>query len=102
MAEFWRIRSMPTTFRPYATDQSLFFPASPRDWLPEGHLAFFIADTVAALDLGPFYQPYESDGRRNQPFDPRLMVTVLLYAYATGLARELTSAMTRIPYQVMA
>ena len=44
----------------------------------------FIADTVAALDLGPFYQPYEGDGRRNQPFDPRLMVTVLLYAYATG------------------
>ena len=42
---------MPTTFRPYAPDQSLLFPASPRDWLPEGHLAFFIADTVAALDL---------------------------------------------------
>jgi transposase len=75
---------MPTTFRPYAPDQSLLFPASPRDWLPEGHLAFFIADTVAALDLKPFYAPYEGDGRRNQPFDPRLMVTVLLYAYATG------------------
>lgn len=75
---------MPTTFRPYAPDQSLLFPASPRDWLPEGHLAFFIADTVAALDLAPFYAPYEGDGRRNQPFDPRLMVTVLLYAYATG------------------
>jgi transposase len=75
---------MPTTFRPYAPDQSLLFPASPRDWLPEGHLAFFIADTVDALDLGAFYAPYEGDGRRNQPFDPRLMVKVLLYAYATG------------------
>jgi hypothetical protein len=37
---------VPTTFRPYAPDQSLLFPALPRDWLPAGHLAFFIADTV--------------------------------------------------------
>jgi hypothetical protein len=69
---------MPTTFRPCAPDQSLLFPPSPRDWLPEGHLAFFIADTVAALDLQAFYAPYEGDGRRNQPFDPEMMVTVLL------------------------
>ena len=74
---------MPTTFRPCAPDQSLLFPPSPRDWLPEGHLAFFIADTVATLDLQAFYAPYEGDGRRNQPFDPQMMVTVLLYAYAT-------------------
>jgi transposase len=75
---------MPTTFRPCAPDQSLLFPPSPRDWLPEGHVAFFIADTVAALDLQAFYASYEGDGRRNQPFDPQMMVTVLLYAYATG------------------
>ena len=75
---------MPTTFRPCAPDQSFLFPPSPCDWLPEGHLAFFIADTVAALNLEKFYAPYEGDGRRNQPFDPQMMVTVLLYAYATG------------------
>jgi len=75
---------MPTTFRPCAPDQSFLFPPSPRDWLPEGHLAFFIADTVAALNLETFFAPYEGDGRRNQPFDPQMMVTVLLYAYATG------------------
>ncbi len=75
---------MPTTFRSCKPDQSLLFPPSPRDWLPEGHLAFFIADTVAAVDLQAFYAPYEGDGRRNQPFDPQMMVTVLLYAYATG------------------
>ncbi len=72
------LRDMPTTFRPCAPDQSWLFPPSPRDWLPEGHLAFFIADTVAALDLQAFYAPYEGDGRRNQPFDPEMMVTVLL------------------------
>jgi len=46
---------MPTTFRPCAPDQSLLFPPSPRDWLPEGHLALFIAATAAALDLQAFY-----------------------------------------------
>lgn len=75
---------MPTSFRPYLPDQSLLLPPSPRDWLPEGHLAFFVSETVDALDLSEFYKPYEGDGRRNQPFDPRMMVKVLLYAYATG------------------
>jgi len=83
----------------------LLFPPSPRDWLPEGHLAFFIADTVAALDLQAFYEPYEGDGRRNQPFDPQMMVTVLLYAYATGtfssrrIARKLEED---VAYRVLA
>jgi len=96
---------MSTTFRPCAPDQSLLFPPSPRDWLPEGHLAFFIADTVAAVDLQAFYAPYEGDGRRNQPFDPQMMVTVLLYAYATGtfssrrIARKLEED---VAYRVLA
>jgi transposase len=96
---------MPTTFRPCAPDQSLLFPPSPRDWLPEGHVAFFIADTVAALDLRAFYAPYEGDGRRNQPFDPQMMVTVLVYAYATGtfssrrIARKLEED---VAYRVLA
>jgi transposase len=86
-------------------DQSLLFPPSPRDWLPEGHLAFFIADTVAALKLDAFYAPYEGDGRRNQPFDPQMMVTVLVYAYATGtfssraIARKLEED---VAYRVLA
>src|SRR5882762_2154919 len=96
---------MPTTFRPCAPDQSLLFPPSPRDWLPEGHLAFFIADTVTTLDLQMFYAAYEGDGRRNQPFDPQMMVTVLLYAYATGtfssrrIARQLEED---VAYRVLA
>jgi transposase len=68
-------------------------------------LAFFIADTVGALDLQAFYAPYEGDGRRNQPFDPQMMVTVLLYAYATGtfssrrIARKLEDD---VAYRVLA
>src|SRR5258705_7982357 len=96
---------MSTTFRPCAPDQSLLFPPSPRDWLPEGHLAFFIADTVAAMALHAFYAPYEGDGRRNQPFDPQMMVAVLLYAYTTGtfssrrIARKLEED---VAYRVLA
>lgn len=75
---------MGTTFRRYAPEQSLLLPPSPRDWLSEGHLAYFISDTVDNLDLSAFYEPYEGDGRRNSPFDPRMMVKILLYGYATG------------------
>jgi transposase len=68
-------------------------------------LAFFIADTVAAMELHAFYAPYEGDGRRNQPFDPQMMVAVLLYAYATGtfssrrIARKLEED---VAYRVLA
>jgi transposase len=52
--------------------------------LPEEHLAYFISDTVDSLELRAFYRRYEGDGRRNRPFDPRMMVKVILYGYATG------------------
>jgi len=76
---------MPTSFRDYNPDQSQMFPPSIKDWLPEGHLAYFIADMVERLDLRAFYARYEGDGRRNQPFEPRMMLKVLLYGYATGV-----------------
>ncbi len=75
---------MPTTFRPYQPDQMFLLPPSPREWLPEEHLAYFISETVDRLDLKAFYKRYEGDGRRNQPYEPRMMVKVLLYGYATG------------------
>ncbi len=65
---------MPTTCRPYDPDPLLLLPASLKEWLPEQHLAYFIADTVAALDLKAFHARYEGDGRRRQPFDPSMMV----------------------------
>ena len=76
---------MSTTFRPYAPEQSLLLPPDVREWLPEGHLAHHISDLVDGLDLTAFYAPYAGDGRRNAPYDPRMLVKVLLYAYATGV-----------------
>ena len=75
---------MGTTFRKYQPEQSFLLPPSPRDWLPEDHLSYFISETVDELDLSGFYAPYEGDGRRNRPFDPRMMVKILIYGYATG------------------
>ena len=60
-------------------------PPSPKDWLEEGHLAYFIADVVDTLDVNCFYAPYEGDGRRNSPYDPRMLLKVLVYAYASGV-----------------
>jgi transposase len=76
---------MPTSYRPYMPEQGLLLPMSLSEWLPEDHLAYFISDAVDALDLEAFHARYEGDGRRRQPFDPRMMVKVLIYGYATGV-----------------
>ena len=70
--------------RSYTPWQVTLLPASPADWLPEGHLAFFISDVVDGLDLSGFRQKYSKDGRGNQSFDSGMLIKVLLYNYATG------------------
>ena len=73
------------SYRPYEPQQEMLLPASLQDWLPKGHLAYFIGDTVDALNLKAFYARYEGGGSRNQPFHPAMMVKVLVYGYATGV-----------------
>jgi transposase len=76
---------MTTSYREYAPDQSLLLPASLQEWLPERHLVYFISEAVDALDLAAFHARYAGDGRRRQPFDPAMLVKVLVYAYASGV-----------------
>ncbi len=78
---------MGSIFEPYDPDQAHLFPASPRDWLPEGHLAYFISDTVEALDLKPFMAKYSDrgDGRGSLAYHPAMLLKVLIYAYGVGL-----------------
>jgi transposase len=66
-------------------DQELLLPPNLRDWLPEDHLALFLADTVEELDLSAFYAVYRRDGHGRPAFDPAMMVTLLLYAYCRGV-----------------
>ena len=63
----------------------LLLPPSLLDWLPEGHLAHFILDTVEQLDLSKIYASYQGDGRGQPPYDPRMMTALIFYAYCTGV-----------------
>jgi transposase len=65
-------------------DQVFLLPPDVRDWLPEGHFAWFVIDAVAEMDLGDFYGAYRADGHGRAAFEPSMMVAVLLYAYARG------------------
>ena len=76
---------MAANYLPYEPQQMLLLPEAIQDWLPEGHLAHFISDTVDTLDLSAFHARYDKDGPRNQPFHPAMMVKVLVYGYATGV-----------------
>jgi transposase len=75
-------------------DQSFLMPPDVRDWLPEGHLAWFVLDAVAGMNLGEFYGAYRTDGVGRRPYDPAMVVALLLYAYARGVrsARKIERA----------
>jgi transposase len=78
--------AMGKSFLPDDVNQSLLFPPSLHDWLPEGHLARFLVDVVSALDLSAIFASYEEkDGRGQSAYAPEMMVRLLLYGYATGV-----------------
>ena len=76
---------MSKSYRPFEPKQKYLLPPSPEEWLPEGHLAYFVQDVVAALDLRPFLAYYERDHRGAPPHHPAMMVGLLLYAYCVGV-----------------
>jgi transposase len=65
-------------------DQVFLLPPSLRDWLPEDHLAWWVIDAVAEMDLAAFYARYRADGHGRAAYDPAVVVAILLYAYAIG------------------
>jgi len=75
---------MAYNFLPCDRNQAYLLPPSLADWLPQGHLAWFVLDAVEQIDLQPFYEKYRTDGVGNSAFNPSLMVGLLLYAYCTG------------------
>ena len=74
------------TYQPYTPEQSQLFPPSPREWLPEGHLAYFVMDVVRELDLGDIHAHYERELRGYPPYHPQMMVALLVYGYSVGVA----------------
>jgi len=65
-------------------EQVLLLPPSLREWLPAGHLAWFVIDAVDQMDLTAFYTAYRRDGRERAAHEPSMMVALLLYSYARG------------------
>ncbi len=66
-------------------DQPFLLPPDLRDWLPAGHLAWFILDVVDQLDLQPFYLAHRDDGHGHPAYDPKTLLGVLLYGYCIGV-----------------
>jgi co-chaperonin GroES (HSP10)/transposase len=72
-------------FRPWNIDQTLLLPPSVQDFVPKGHVSRFIVELVReSLDLKEITGSYVS-GLGQPPFDPRMMVALLLHGYASGL-----------------
>ncbi len=85
------------TFRPYDPEQVLLMAPVLNEWVPEDDLAHFVSDLVeGSLDLAEIYASYESE-RGYPPYDPRLMLKLLVYGYATGTpsSRKLEQATYR-------
>ncbi len=71
-------------FLPVERDQLYLMPPSVAEWLPTGHLAWFVLELVGELDLGAFEGAYRDDGRGGAAYDPAVMVGLLIYAYCVG------------------
>ena len=72
---------MPKGYRAYVPDQDFLLPPSLSQWLPEGHLAYFVSDVVDQLDLTPMHAEYGEERRGQPPYDPRMMTKLLVYGY---------------------
>jgi len=85
------------TYRPWEPQHYRHEAHSPDAKLPEGDLVFFLLDTVPKLELIRFYAPYEDETRGAPPFDPAMMVCLLLYAYCVGVfsSRKIAQACER-------
>ena len=73
------------TYRPWEPQRYRQQAHSPASKLPEGDLVFFLLDVVPKLDVRRFYAPYEQETRGGPPFDPAMMLCLLLYSYCVGV-----------------
>src|SRR5437588_4397942 len=74
---------MPQNFIDGGCEQGFLLPPDVRDWWPADHLAWFVIDAVAQIDLSAFYVAYRADGHGRAAYEPSMVVTLILYAFAT-------------------
>jgi transposase len=75
---------MPQNFIQCGREQAFLMPPSLLEWVPEDHLVWTILEAVEEMDLSDFYADYRLDGHGRPAYDPKMMVALLLYAYARG------------------
>ena len=92
-------------YRPWNPDQLLLFPPAMRDALDDGHIVFRIMDVVGTLDISCVTDRIqERDPRGTRPYHPRMMLTLLMYAYCSGIysSRKIAAATNDIiPFRVL-
>ena len=77
---------MKKNFRTCDLEQPFLLPPSLQEWLPESHVARFIAELAEGLDLSRIYDYYgRRDGRGKAAYHPLMMVRSLLYGYCVGI-----------------
>lgn len=77
---------MAKSYRPVERDQPFLLPPDMRSWLPQDHLVWFVISVVEELDMAAFDARSRRGGVGRAGFDPRMLVTVLIYSYARGRA----------------
>jgi transposase len=65
--------------------QPYLLPPSLQDWLPQDHVAFFLRDVLDQLDLSDIRRAYSGGPKGQPPYDPQMMLAVLIYAYCMGI-----------------
>ena len=76
---------MAYSYVPCDRDQLFLLPTSMREWLPEGHLAWFLIDVVAKVDTSRFHVRHPNAGVGRPAYDPDMMLTLLMYSYCQGV-----------------
>nr|WP_175527432.1 transposase [Blastococcus sp. DSM 46838] len=78
-------RPVDKTFRRYLQDQPMLLPPDLREWVAADHPARWVDDLVEhGLDPSAIYDHY-TEARGGPPFDPRLMLKILIYGYSHGI-----------------
>jgi len=74
------------SYRAWSPDQPFLMPPSPGEWLPEDHLARFVLELIRELDITAIETTIQSkDPRGERPYDPWMMMGLLVYGYCTGV-----------------
>src|SRR6202034_3563202 len=83
-------RRMAFSYRRVDRSQPFLLPPDMRDWLPEGHLVWFVLDVVARVDTQALHAAHPNDGVGRRAYDPDMLLALLVYAYCSGVRSSRT------------